>query len=103
MKHTPILTTSGKMREHYAQLSASIMKRTLSSLALVVLMAASAIGAEQWAVFETSFTSAKKYENPFVDVEVDVVFKQGDQQWKVPAFWAGGRQVDGSLRTAGAG
>jgi hypothetical protein len=67
----------------------SIMNLTLSSLALAVLMAASANGAEQWAVFETSFTSAKKYENPFVDVEVDVVFRSGDQQWLVPAFWAG--------------
>ena len=55
-------------------------------------MAASAIGAEQWAVFETSFTSAKKYENPFLDMEVDVVFRSGDQQWVVPAFWAGGDQ-----------
>ncbi len=68
----------------------SIMKLTLSSLALAVLMAAFAIGAEQWAVFETSFTTAKKYENPFVDVEVDVVFRHGDQQWLVPAFWAVG-------------
>ncbi len=66
------------------------MKRTLFSLALVLLLAASANGAEQWAVSETSFTSAKKYDNPFVDVEVDVVFKQGEQQWKVPAFWSGG-------------
>jgi hypothetical protein len=47
------------------------------------------VSAEQWAVFEASFTSAQKYDNPFVDVEVDVVFKQGAQQWKVPAFWAG--------------
>lgn len=52
-------------------------------------MAASANGAEQWAVFETSFTSAKKYENPFVDAEVDVVFRSGNLQWRVPAFWAG--------------
>ena len=45
--------------------------------------------AEQSAVFETSFTSARKYENPFMEVEVDVVFQQGGKQWKVPAFWAG--------------
>ena len=66
------------------------MKRTLTSLALVLLLAASAGGAEQWVVSETSFTSAKKYDNPFVDVDVDVVFKQGEQQWKVAAFWSGG-------------
>jgi hypothetical protein len=46
--------------------------------------------AGQWEVFETSFVSAKRYANPFIDVEVNVVFKQGAQQWNVPAFWAGG-------------
>jgi hypothetical protein len=52
--------------------------------------AAPAMGAEQWAVFEDSFTSARKYDNPFLDVQVDVVFRSGNQQWLVPAFWAGG-------------
>jgi hypothetical protein len=49
-----------------------------------------AVDAEQWAVFETSFTSGRKYDNSFLDVQVDVVFRSGDQQWLVPAFWAGG-------------
>ncbi len=51
-------------------------------------------GAEvtQWEVFETSCQSAKAYPNAFTDVEVDVVFKQGDKLWKVPAFWAGGKK-----------
>ncbi|MCY2950469.1 MAG: DUF4038 domain-containing protein [Planctomycetota bacterium] len=65
------------------------MKMILLS-ALIGLTAASAIGAEQWDVFETSFTSGQKYGNPFLDVQVDVVFRSGDQQWVVPAFWAGG-------------
>jgi len=52
--------------------------------------ATSAMGVEQWAVFETSFTSARKYDNPFQDVQVDVLFRSGDQQWLVPAFWTGG-------------
>jgi hypothetical protein len=49
-------------------------------------------GAEvaQWKVFETSYESAKAYPNAFTEVEVDVVFKQGEKQWKVPAFWTGG-------------
>lgn len=58
------------------------------TLALFLPLAARA--AEQWDVFETSFTSARKYDNPFMDVEVDVVFQCGDQKWMVPAFWAGG-------------
>jgi hypothetical protein len=68
------------------------MKRILVSLSLAVWMTASAIGAEQWDVFETSYESAQAYPNAFMDVEVDVIFKQGDQQWKVPAFWAGNKK-----------
>jgi hypothetical protein len=49
-----------------------------------------AFAAEQWAVFETSFTSARKYGNPFMELEVDVLFSRGNEQWRVPAFWAGG-------------
>jgi len=44
---------------------------------------------EQWTVFETFFTSSRKYENPFADIEVNVVFRQQDKLWKVPAFWSG--------------
>jgi len=47
---------------------------------------------QQWDVFETSFTSSVKYENPFVEVTVDVVFYQAAQKWIVPAFWAGGNK-----------
>ena len=43
----------------------------------------------QWEVFETSFESSKSYENPFTDVQVDVVFEKGGTRWKVPAFWDG--------------
>ena len=68
------------------------MKRILVSLSLAVWMTASAIGAEQWDVFETSYESAKAYPNAFMNVEVDVVFKQGEKQWKVPAFWAGDKK-----------
>lgn len=46
--------------------------------------------AQQWDLFETSFETAKPYTNPFTDVEVDVIFRQCEKQWKVPAFWAGG-------------
>lgn len=59
---------------------------------LVSPLAGSATGAEQWAVFETSCESAKAYPNAFTEVEVDVVFKQGERQWKVPAFWAGDKK-----------
>ncbi|MCU0779571.1 MAG: DUF4038 domain-containing protein [Akkermansiaceae bacterium] len=44
----------------------------------------------QWEVIETSYESDKAYANPFLELEVDVVFQQGEHQWKVPAFWAGG-------------
>ena len=61
-------------------------------LVLAALTPMAAYGAEvgPWEVFDTSYETAKQYAKPFVDVEVDVVFRQGDKQWIVPAFWAGG-------------
>jgi hypothetical protein len=60
----------------------------------VLMMNTVVYGADvmQWNVFETSYESAKAYSNAFTEVEVDVVFQQGKKQWKVPAFWAGGKQ-----------
>jgi len=59
-------------------------------LFVMMLMPCFAVAAEQWAVLERSFNSTKTYANPFMDVQVDVVFHSGDKQWIVPAFWAGG-------------
>jgi hypothetical protein len=58
----------------------------------VCLVAAAAAAAEvgQWEAFETSFQTARRYANPFTDVEVNVTFTHGGRQWVVPAFWAGG-------------
>jgi len=44
---------------------------------------------QQWSVFETSWETTKEYNNPFTDVEVNVVFECGDNKWLVPAFWVG--------------
>ncbi|MBE0653795.1 MAG: DUF4038 domain-containing protein [Bacteroidales bacterium] len=44
---------------------------------------------QQWKVFETSFISTKNYNNPFMDVQVDVLFTKDDKEWKIPAFWDG--------------
>ena len=38
---------------------------------------------------EWTFESRKAYADPFNDVEVDVVFENGSQSWRVPAFWRG--------------
>ncbi|QGZ94936.1 DUF5060 domain-containing protein [Terricaulis silvestris] len=40
-------------------------------------------------MFEATFESAKSYENPFRDVDLDVHFTDGTQSWRVPAFWRG--------------
>ena len=77
-------------------LSSQIPDRTkagpITSLALSCLPAVHAVDAAQWEVFETSYESAKAYSNAFTEVEVGVVFTQGEKQWKVPAFWAGDRK-----------
>jgi hypothetical protein len=67
------------------------MKHFLTLIATLLFAAWSTLQAkvEQYAVFETSFTSARKYENPFLEIDVDVIFQQDDKKWKVPAFWAG--------------
>jgi len=42
-------------------------------------------GAMEW-----SFTSTRSYDNPFADVELDVVVRGPDgAELRVPAFWAG--------------
>src|SRR5438132_10294576 len=44
-------------------------------------------GAMEW-----SFTSTRSYDNPFVDVELDMVVHDPDgMELRVPAFWAGGQ------------
>jgi hypothetical protein len=63
----------------------------LAATALIA-QAASAAEVGQWEAFETSFDTTKAYAKPFVDVEVNVVFRQGEKQWTVPAFWAGGNK-----------
>jgi hypothetical protein len=62
------------------------------ALAGFVLMQLSSQAAEvaQWDVFEATYKTAKVYQNPFMEVEVDVVFTHGEKKWVVPAFWAGG-------------
>ncbi len=43
-----------------------------------------------WIADELEFKSAKKYANPFEDVDFDAVFTQGRQKIAFPAFWDGG-------------
>ena len=72
------------------------MLRALLAIALgfivVVEVGRPIVAAEvaPWTVFETAIESTVAYDNPFTDVEVNVVFTQGDVTWRVPAFWDGG-------------
>ena len=61
----------------------SILRRVFALVLALVLspwIGTPALGAGPWEVWETSFTSGRKYRNPFVDVQVDVVFRGGGQQ-----------------------
>jgi hypothetical protein len=41
---------------------------------------------------EWSYTSGKKYKDPFNEIDLDVIFDApGGAQYRVPAFWAGGQ------------
>ena len=66
------------------------MAYSLLGWGALTLSAVNATGIAQWDVFETSYETTKAYANPFMDIEVNGVFRQGDKQWIVPAFWAGG-------------
>lgn len=66
------------------------MSRAVIAVGALSQALAHGAAAGQWEVFETSFATAKQYANAFTDVEVNVTFRQGDRQWKMPAFWAGG-------------
>lgn len=46
---------------------------------------------EKWIASEIIFESVKKYNNPFEDVDVDVVFTLGKEKMTVPCFWDGGK------------
>lgn len=50
--------------------------------------------AQQYVPAEWSYRSAKTYNDPFNDVNVDVLFTNQDtkQEWRVPTFWAGGNE-----------
>ena len=61
-------------------------------LLVLMLTSLTAMAVERNTVFETSFTASKDYGNPFTDLEVDVLFSNGKQEWKVPAFWDGGKR-----------
>ena len=69
-----------------------IERRLHALILLCALTLVTVYGAEigQWEAFETSFETTKHYANAFTDVEVNVAFRQGDKQWMMPAFWAGG-------------
>lgn len=66
-----------------------------SLILFLILNAAVAIAsappaATQTRMFEGSFASRKIYADPFNDVDLDVIFSNGRQTWRVPAFWRGG-------------
>jgi len=43
-------------------------------------------------MIEFSVVSKRDYADPFNDVDLDVVFSNGKNSWRVPAFWRGGQK-----------
>jgi len=51
------------------------------------------IHALQYHLAEWPFVSAKAYEDPFNEIELDVIITGPDgREWHVPAFWSGGQE-----------
>ena len=62
----------------------------LSLIPAVAALSASKEPAPSVRMFEGNFASTKTYADPFNDVDVDVIFSNGGETWRVPAFWHGG-------------
>ena len=67
----------------------NIIKSQLILFVVLSLISCKESAIQQSTVFEYSWETTKKYNNPFIDVEVKVVFEHEDKKWLVPAFWAG--------------
>lgn len=73
-----------------------ISRRTFCQSTVAMLSGTVALDAQnryaiQHRVTEWSYESDKQYHDPFVDVELDVVFKSpSGREARMPAFWAGG-------------
>lgn len=53
----------------------------------------SAVAGEQREPVELTFASKKSYQDPFNEVDLDVIFvNQSKHEWRVPAYWAGGSE-----------
>src|SRR5258708_19114380 len=60
-----------------------------------MLMGADAVSAQpatQERMVEWTIESRKTYEDPFNEVDVDVIFSKDGQSWRVPTFWRGGQR-----------
>src|SRR5580700_3408347 len=75
-----------------------VTRRTLLRSATVAPMLLGAARAQAWHtrardISEWIFVSPKSYQDPFNEIEMDVIFRdpQGREQ-RVPAFWAGGQE-----------
>ncbi|HHE72352.1 MAG TPA: DUF4038 domain-containing protein, partial [Chloroflexi bacterium] len=56
-------------------------------------MAMHAVHALQNHVVEWTYTSAQANEDPFNELELDVVIRHADgESWRMPAYWAGGQE-----------
>jgi hypothetical protein len=72
-------------------------KAVIYLTAFLLLSAATQAGAAppstaQERMVEWTIESHKTYPDPFNDVDVDVIFSDGKQSWRVPTFWRGGNR-----------
>ena len=62
------------------------MKRIKLLILGVLLVPLSLMAVEKWDIYEASFESSKTYDNPFMEVKVEIVFSKDGKEWKQPAF-----------------
>ena len=69
------------------------MLKLLTTVSLLAILSGlAAAQTNNHGIFEKTFTSHKTYADPFNEVDVDVIFSKGSENWRVPAFWRGANQ-----------
>jgi hypothetical protein len=99
MTHT--LPDRNTLHESRKSMNCSTHPTTLTSitsfaLCVIAFLTTNAAGGHSYPTItgerlvEWNIKSSVAYEDPFNQVDVDVVFSRGQHSWRVPAFWRGG-------------
>lgn len=92
LHRTAVNTACNERRAGYGARLITICVGMLALFVSQIHSIASAGTLTKEGIFEWTLESKKVYQDPFNDVNVDVIFSRNGQSWRVPTFWAGGQR-----------